>query len=129
MIRFIRQRRHWALHLLMLCAFAAVVTRALVPTGYMAVADGDRISVTLCGSGQAVALDLGDEEAPGQSGGEGVCVFAAASAAASTPVVFASIAAPAPPLEQPQPTFPEAVHVGLGLAAPPPPSHAPPAQI
>lgn len=48
-LRMIRHRRHWALHLLMLCALAAVITRALIPTGYMAVADGDRISVTLCG--------------------------------------------------------------------------------
>lgn len=128
-LRMIRRPRHWTLHLLMLCALAAVITRALVPTGYMAVSDGDRISVILCGSGHAAALDLGDDEQPTQAGGEGVCVFAAAAAAAPPPATSASFTAPLTVIERPAQIFPEAVHVGLGLAAPPPPSHAPPVHV
>jgi hypothetical protein len=125
----IRHRRHWALHLMMLCALAAVITRALVPMGYMAVADGGRISVALCGSGHAATLDLGGDEQPAQSGGQGVCVFAAAAIPAPAPAALASIAAPLSSIEHPTPRFPEAVHIGLGLAAPPPPSHAPPVLV
>ena len=121
--------RHWVLHLLMLCALAAVITRALVPTGYMAVADGDRISVTLCGSGQASMLDLGGDEQPAQTGGEGVCAFAAATVAGPAPVMSASIAAPFSSIVSPRTNFPKAVNIGLGLAAPPPPSHAPPVLV
>lgn len=129
MLRLIRHRRHWTSHLLLICALAAVVMRAVVPVGYMATRAGDLISVTLCGSGQAAVLDLGDHGPDGKApGGDGVCVFAASTATAP-PLVAASIAAPIVVLDAPLDTFPRAVRIGLGLAAPPPQSHAPPVLV
>lgn len=130
MLRLIRHRLHWGAQLLMLCALAAVITRAIVPVGYMATVSGDQISVTLCGSGAAATLDLGGHDGRGGDGKtaqmDGVCVFAAAAATAPPPVLMAAIAAPrAAPVEA-APIVSPAVAVGQGLAAPPPPSHAPP---
>lgn len=130
MLRLIRHRLHWGAQLLMLCALAAVITRAIVPVGYMATVSGDRISVTLCGSGATTIVDLGEHDGRGGDGKtaqmDGVCVFAAAAASAPPPVSLAAVSAPlAAPVEA-APLFPPAVAVGQGLAAPPPPSHAPP---
>ena len=112
----------------MACALLAVCVRAIVPAGYMATVAGDRISVTLCGSGASAILDLGDHGSGDRerSQPDGVCVFAMASAAAPPPAPAIGIAAPisAPVVETVGP--PAAVAVGQGLAAPPPPSHAPP---
>jgi len=114
----------------MICALAAVVMRALVPVGYMAAREGDRISVTLCGSGHTTVLDLGGDKPDGKTAsGDGVCVFAASTANAPPPIATASIAAPidiAPPAVA---AFPAAVQLGHGLAAPPPQSHAPPVLV
>lgn len=130
MFRLIRHRLHWGAQLLMLCALAAVITRAIVPVGYMATVSADRISVTLCGSGANATLDLGDHDGRGGDGKaaqmDGVCVFAAAAAAAPPPAILSGVSAPLAAPVAIAPAISRDVAVGQGLAAPPPPSHAPP---
>lgn len=132
-LRLIRHRLHWGAQLLMLCALAAVFSRAILPVGYMASVSGDRISVTLCGSGASATLDLGDHDGRGGDGKaaqmDGVCVFAVAATAAPPPVALAAIAAPVAAPVDATPVLSPAVAIGQGLAAPPPPSHAPPVQV
>lgn len=109
----------------MLCALAAVITRALVPTGYMAIADGDRIAVTLCGSGQSTVIDL-DDDHPKPAPGEGAaCAFAIAASGLSPPEAAALAAPHDAPMALEIVSF-AAARVGQGLAAPPPPARGPP---
>lgn len=129
MIGTIRHRRHWAMVLLLALALAAIVTRALVPAGYMIAAAGDRLAVTLCGSGEATAIDLGDgdhERQPVADGG--LCAFAVASISAPPPVGPA-LAALAVSASASPPASRITARVGQGLAAPPPPARGPPALI
>lgn len=128
MFRLITRRAgRWTAHLLMICAFAAAIGRALVPVGYMPAREGDRISMILCGSGHVVNLDLGGDRAPGGRKviGDGLCVFSGTPA--TPPTFFASVTAPRPDdIGKASPSLPRAARASLGLAAPPPPSHAPP---
>jgi hypothetical protein len=115
----------------MICAIAAAIGRALVPAGYMPAPHGGRISIVLCGSGHEAALDLGGDRAPGGRKGaaEGGCVFAVATAMAP-PAILASISAPgSDPVAGAAKPLPRATRGSLGLAAPPPPSHAPPVSV
>lgn len=121
----IRHRRHWALHLLMICALAAVVTRALVPVGYMATTVESGLTITLCGSGQSASIDL-DDDHPKPAPGKGVvCAFAIAASGLSPPEAAALAAPHDAPMALEIVSF-DAARVGQGLAAPPPPARGPP---
>lgn len=115
---------------------SVLMLRVLIPSGFMPALDHGRIVVAICsgdGPERTISLavaDQGDERgsdnAP-QDGSDGSCPFALLGA---TPLVPGSTA----------PHFAEVIRTGRppvmatvtavpgrGLAAPPPPSHAPPA--
>lgn len=132
--------------LLALLLVAAIALRALVPTGWMPVIDGEGLRLELCGGWQSAtptpptamaahhgagahqmpAAPAGHYEPGGkhEKAGDQPCAFAAAALAwldadgpHEIPKTLATIAPP---------TFPAAVGIGRGLAAPPPPSTGPP---
>lgn len=112
-------------------AFLALSLTTLFPPGYM---PGSRLAqaMVLC-SGQmpaGMAMDAGDHRRPDKvphGGADHPCPFAVSAATplvpdvplagpVSPPIALLSFAAPAP-----------SIAPGRGMAAPPPPSHAPPA--
>lgn len=111
---------------------AALLVRALVPSGYMAAPTAaGSITITLCadasGAPRQVELALGDHSVPGKDHQDqhNPCAFAGMAALADpapapgAPVLPARAAAAMP--------FPAlAVAVGQGLAAPPPYQTGPP---
>jgi hypothetical protein len=117
----------WLSQLLLIGAFVAVLGRGLLPAGYMLGPEEGHLSVVLCGSGATAGIDLGGDDAPGgqPAGGDGACVFAAGvqiapateKPAVERPPERSPVSKPAPP--------PMAASI-RALAAPPPPSHAPP---
>ena len=115
--------RRWFIAL----AALALMVQVLIPQGYMVSADPAAHGLVIC-TGHGPLLSLDDRGHPAKapkSGGDSVCGFAAHGASAPPPtltsvvlVAFAPVAAIAAPRLDLVP--------GRGLAAPPPPSHAPP---
>lgn len=105
----------------------ALLARALVPAGWMPVADAGGVRLGLCDS--AVMAMPGMKHGPAPMHHQGApdhpCAFAGAAAALDSPV----LAPPAPFLAAwiaPR-SAPAAIAIGRGLAAPPPPPTGPPA--
>lgn len=112
---------------LMLALLAALV-RAAVPVGFMPTARDGAFEVVICSSDGSVAhalLDLDGDAPPPASPAGDHCVFAMASAAAAP---AATVSIDAPVMVDHTASAPRAPDLapGRGLAAPPPPSHAPP---
>lgn len=132
--------RRWLL-LLFACA---MLVRALIPTGWMPIADAQGFRIVLCsGTGPAIPAakatipsvnaPMGDAMAGmhhekssdrHSQGPEHPCVFAGVTPAMDTP----TLAAPLPPVRiRAAPALVRAlVTIGHGLAAPPPPQTGPP---
>jgi hypothetical protein len=116
----------------MALALVAALGRAVVPAGFMPTAKAGVLEIVICGADHAgrALLDLGGgRDAPVTQAGDH-CLFAASTVAATPPPVAGSIARPAfasldRALAQPV----RDLAPGRGLAAPPPPSHAPPVLI
>ncbi|HWA00612.1 MAG TPA: hypothetical protein VG841_09900 [Caulobacterales bacterium] len=118
-------RHIWRAWLLTL-AFLAVGARVAVPPGYMPSQSADgQLIVTLCG-GQTAALDLGGKHEGQRQDGKAhaPCAYAAAATPVDAPQQ-ADVASPLTRAVQIRLLSP-CVHVGAGLAAPPPPSRGPP---
>ncbi|MES1156496.1 MAG: hypothetical protein ABUL73_01840 [Alphaproteobacteria bacterium] len=117
---------------LLIFALTAMMMRAVVPPGYMPAhgADGT-ISLSFCNSAEApLVLDLATGKIKHDRTGDkshGPCVFAGAPALASVPTQ-AALAAPYRIVFTDR-ALSASVHVGAGLAAPPPPSRGPPLLI
>lgn len=113
---------------LALLLFCTLIVRMIVPAGFMPAVGGDRVTVTLCSgtAGATITIDLGGDEHPADEAGER-CVFAAGLAGsplAPDPAVLPT------PLPRSQALAAGARIADLTthrLAAPPPPSQAPPA--
>ncbi len=110
----------------------AVITlfvRTLVPSGFM-MADsrsGGGFPLVICTGHGPLTLPGSSKSPPTGSHDAGACAFAGHVSApppalASVPVVLPTAFADPPPQRAARPA------PGLGLAAPPPPSHAPPLQ-
>jgi hypothetical protein len=109
-------------------AMLALVVQVLVPQGFMVARQGDRPAIVICtGHGPVLSRDdLGGHpgKAP-KSRPDAVCGFAGHGAGVTAAGLFA-FAAPAP-WSAPDPVASNAdLAPGRGLAAPPPPSQAPP---
>jgi hypothetical protein len=114
---------------LMALAVMALFVRILVPNGFM-MAEGRAsggFPLVICTGHGPLTLPGSSKSPPMKSHDGGACAFAGhasappptlASVPASVPTAYA-----APPLQRAVKPAP-----GLGLAAPPPPSHAPPLQ-
>lgn len=119
--------------LLLAFVVLALMSRALVPAGWMPVADAHRVLFVPCdGAGpvrlghHAGTMHHGDKhDAPGgHDGASPPCMFANL-----TPVIdMPAVAAPLPPIPLPLAfaLFRALVSVGRGLVAPPPPQTGPP---
>ena len=106
-------------------ALAAVMVRAFIPTGYM-IAPDQGLNLVICtGHGPAVSRTDGETPSKAPQKPDQPCAFAGFHAAATTAAV-ALIAAPT--VWQAASPRPHSLDLspGRGLAAPPPPSHAPP---
>lgn len=119
--------------LLIVLLAVGLLSRALVPAGWMPVAGASGVLLVPCdGAGPAraghhagVMHHGGRHDAPGNhDAGSHPCVFADVTPALDTPM----IAAPFPPAAVPLAfaLFRALASVGGGLAAPPPPSTGPP---
>jgi len=103
---------------LLVLALAAMMMRAVVPPGFMPAAADGRLVVTLCHGEDSVTIDLGggagqDADKSGHAlDRHGPCVLAAPYRISFTERALSA-----------------SVHVGAGLAAPPPPSRGPPLLI
>ncbi|HEX4712718.1 hypothetical protein [Phenylobacterium sp.] len=107
----------------------SLAVKVLVPAGFMVAADGGTPGLVICtghGPVTLAALGEGPSKAPAQKKSDAPCAFAG-STTPPTPSLVAAIAEPyaQPPLRI---AAIRSSHVapGRGLAAPPPPSHAPP---
>ncbi len=124
-------RRPFAARAVLVLALLAALLRAAVPVGFMPTAKDGVFEVVICSSDGSVAhasMDLDGEAPPPASTAGDHCVFAMASAAAA-PSATVSIAAPVA-IDRSAPSHPMPdLAPGRGLAAPPPPSHAPPVLI
>lgn len=121
---------------LLLALFAcAMLARALVPTGWMPIADAQGFRIVPCsGTGPVVAAPMahamagmhhGKDADHGSSGADHPCAFAGVTPAIDAPM----LAAPSPLVVRRAGATPTRtlVSVGRGLAAPPPPQTGPPA--
>ena len=112
--------------------FAAVVglallVQVLVPQGFMLAPDAAGATTLYICSGHSPIGGIDHDKsgkAPNSTGGS-VCDYASHGAAAPPPIVI-SLAAMTLPATALSPKQSSAAQPGLGLAAPPPPSHAPP---
>ncbi|MDE2486548.1 MAG: hypothetical protein KGO51_04055 [Alphaproteobacteria bacterium] len=114
-----------------LFALFALAVQLLIPPGYMPVATGGRVTLAICtGHGpmqMGTATPDGPRKAPDRGGGH-VCAFAGHGA--STPVSIPQMeVAERVELEVRTPGGWRDLAPGRGLAAPPPPSQAPPARL
>ena len=124
----IARETSWLRRTLLVLAFAALALRMAVPAGFMPGAGG---SLVICpGSGpMAMSAHHGGSEHSPTGSGDHPCPFAAIAAPAdirapeSVPLLAPRIVATALPARDH-----EAVP-GRGLAAPPPPSQAPPSTL
>jgi len=115
--------RHWSAWFAM--ALAAVMVRAFIPTGYM-IAPSQGLHLVICtGHGPAVSRIDGEAPSKAPQKPDQPCVFAGCHSACSVDILL--------PVAQPAAWFAVVTVLhsldlspGRGLAAPPPPSHAPP---
>ncbi len=118
--RLIRRPGLWVL------ALAALWIQALIPAGYM-IAPDQGPGLVICTGHGPLAEHGPSKDAPGLNH-DGVCVFAGHGLTVApplhAPLPAAQAVAPAPMIFQAFAPSP-----GRGLAAPPPPSHAPPQLI
>ena len=118
--------RRWFIAL----AALALMVQVLVPQGFMISGAAAAPAIVICtGHGPLLAVDdHGRPVKPSKPAPDAPCGFAAHGAAVgpSAPVAIAATPFEAPAVLIPRPF---AVAPGLGLAAPPPPSHAPPAPL
>jgi hypothetical protein len=123
------ERRNERSGILLALIALAMLTRALVPAGWMPAGDGTAL-LTLCNGGtisvaQARAAMGGDEHAPATPVVDQPCAFAGVPAIDAPP----PLAAPPRPIAvaraEPSTRLRD-VGVGRGLVAPPPPSTGPP---
>ncbi len=110
-------------------AFMALFVRVITPQGFM-VADthgAGGFPLVIC-TGHGPLMPGGSDKAPGHSHTDGVCAFAGHAAAPPPPLVRTPASTLAAYV---QPSSQRVAYLapGLGLAAPPPPSHAPPQAI
>ena len=109
-------------------AFVALLVKAMVPVGYMAAdpADSHAFALVICTAQGQVTLPAPTDHAPAhKSKADAPCAFAA-NAAPPAPSEMAMLAKPGRTEILAETTVRIAAPPGLGLAAPPPPSHAPP---
>lgn len=114
-----------------LFALVALTVQLLIPPGYMPVATGGRVTLAICtGHGpmqMGKATPGGPRKAPDRSG-DHVCAFAGHGAL--TPLSSPQIdVAERVELEARTPHGWRDLSPGRGLAAPPPPSQAPPSRL
>lgn len=115
-------------------AAVAVALKVLVPPGFMLAADTGRdLPIVLCTAYGAKVVHVSPDQAPvpaddDRGGHDAPCAFAG-HAAAPTPPTAAPFTHPRPVTEPLRVAAPLATAPGRGLAAPPPPSQAPPRQI
>lgn len=125
--------RRW----LLLMFACAILVRALIPTGWMPIADAQGFRIVLCSGAGPMAptanvpmdhamVGMHHDRSPEHhnQGPEHPCAFAGVTAAIEAP----RLAAPLPPVRiRATPAPPRAlIAVGHGLAAPPPPQTGPP---
>lgn len=105
----------------------ALVMRVAIPPGMMAGPAASGFPIVVCtGHGPLVIGEVGGPKAPPHKTSDAPCAFAAAAAAA-TPPVPAVVSQPLTiVVERSAVQFAADLAPGRGLAAPPPPSHAPP---
>jgi hypothetical protein len=123
-----RERRTiWRGVCLALAVFA-LAFKIAAPPGFMIDSRAGAFPVVICtGHGPLSIPQHGDKGSPAQKSADGVCPFAAAPAPTPAPVV-ASLAEPIAAIFEAASTGRSAEQTpGRGLAAAPPPSHAPPA--
>jgi hypothetical protein len=108
-------------------AALALIVQVLAPPGFMVAASPAGPALVICtGHGPLVLSDQHHHPAKAPKGSDAPCAFAGHGAAtAPPPPPVALPVAFAPVLQAAKPAFDLAP--GRGLAAPPPPSHAPPA--
>ena len=109
-------------------ALMAVLVRAIVPTGFM-IAPERGLNLVICsGFGPAASRTDGDAPSKAPHKGEQPCAFAGFHTATSTDAV-AWIFAPSEWVDAAPRLLSLDLAPGRGLAAPPPPSHAPPSRL
>jgi hypothetical protein len=124
-------RRGVALTLILL----ALVLKVVVPPGFMVADPGASFPITICTGHGPLVLDPGDTRAPnapthnkGPTHKMDTPCTGAGNITPPAPPLVAGLAEPYVGVAQPPGAGPNfAVAPGRGLAAPPPPSHAPPA--
>jgi len=130
MVRSKQRERFWS-SVARALAGLALFLMVLVPQGTMVARSGDQVLITICtGHGPATlpAPDgFGGKKAPpAKKAADAPCPFAGHAPPAPVPVVAPlSQASPFPPPAD-SPRFADSAEPGRGLAAPPPPAHAPP---
>ena len=109
-------------------AILALLIQLAVPPGFMVADTNQGPAVVICTGHGPLAVDVPGHGLPGKSPGSkgsGVCPFAGHGGPAVTPVA-AAFSPAAYVFEREQTSTPGDAYPGRGLAAPPPPSHAPP---
>jgi hypothetical protein len=119
--------KRWACLLLLALA---LLPRMMIPVGYMPHASASGITITMCGGMAPVTLALPNnskKSAPDHDRASRPCIFAAATTQAAVDGFVAMVTAPIVP--SPRFDLPRTLahFVTPRLAAPPPPSQAPPA--
>ncbi|MBC6983277.1 hypothetical protein H8B08_16145 [Caulobacter sp. 17J80-11] len=121
----------------MTLAAVAIALKVLVPPGFMLATDArsDVVPIVLCTAYGAKVVHIDADQAPpsdddhgGKTPHDAACAFTGHAASPLTPVAapfaYAGVALPAHRFDAPSAPAP-----GRGLAAPPPPSQAPPFRI
>jgi hypothetical protein len=129
MLRYFRARTSGR-HVLLALAILALCMKIAFPPGFMAGSSLAQPIVICSGQGPAmVMMDRDGHRMPAEAphkGGDHSCTFAGHGAAPLTPDLRSASVAEPSPLEADLPAAFPAVTPGRGMAAPPPPSHAPP---
>jgi len=121
--------RRWRGMGVLLVALALAV-RLAAPTGWMLASSDTGPRLVICTGHGAMALDTDPAKAPTNrpdKSNDHVCVFAGAHAAPTPLALVAAISTPVDLAAEPPVVAPTDQRPGQGLAAPPPPSHGPPA--
>ena len=113
---------------LALLLFCTLIVRMIVPAGFMPAVGGDRVTVTLCSgtAGATITIDLGGDDHPADEAGDS-WVFAAGLAGSPLAPDPAELPSPGPAARAMRSDARIADLTPHRLAAPPPPSQAPPA--
>jgi hypothetical protein len=118
--------RQWSAWFAM--ALMAVLVRAIVPTGFM-IAPERGLNLVICsGFGPVASRTEGETPSKAPHKAEQPCAFAGFHTATSTDAV-ALVAAPSEWIAAAPLLLSLDLTPGRGLAAPPPPSHAPPSRL